>query len=160
MHCQEGQRKHGYMEKGASISQYPSTRVEMAQGDGRIKFRKNPLSVLNSFQVVDCHPKILSLQQAARNGTSQRNVLSRYRKQHITASGFENSTLHEVTKFWGQHSHSLGVKLTPQLDQENMYVCAHTLSIRASMCTRVCVNTQLCFFNDTYSHIPSPKKTG
>lgn len=138
MHCQEGQRKHGYMEKGASISQYPSTRVEMAQGDGRIKFRKNPLSVLNSFQVVDCHPKILSLQQAARNGTSQRNVLSCYRKQHITASGFENSTLHEVTKFWGQHSHSLGVKLTPQLDQENMYVCAHTHSAYVQACAHEC----------------------
>lgn len=38
-------------------------------------------------------------------------------------------------------------------------VCACVLaSLRA--CTRECVYTQLCFFNDTYSHIPSPKKTG
>lgn len=79
--------------------------------------------VVNTLRVVDCHPKTLSLQQAARNGTSQRNALSLYRKQHITASGLENSTLHEVTAFWGQHSHSLGVKLTPQLDQENVRVC-------------------------------------
>lgn len=117
----------------------------------------------NAFRVVECHPKTASLQQAARNGTSQRNALSLHRKQHITASGLENSTLREVTVFWGQHSHSLGAKLTPQLDLQNMCertrVCAFWRTCgHVREC--VCVHTQLCFFNDTYSHIPSPKKTG
>jgi len=74
--------------------------------------------------------------RAARNGTSRWNARFLDRKQHITASGLENSTLHEVTAFWGQHSHSLGVKLTPQLDQENARVCANAL---ASMCAWTCV---------------------
>lgn len=117
---------------------------ERLQEDGRDKLRKNSLSVLNTFQVVDCHPKTLNLQQAARNGTSPSNVLSLslslYRKQHITASGWENSTLHKVTAFWGQHSHSLGVKLTPQLDQENVCECvrAHWWMCKHAH-TRVCV---------------------
>lgn len=117
--------------------------------DGRDELRKNSLSVLNTFQVMDCHPKTFGLQQAVRNGTSQRNALSLYRKQHITASGLENSTLHEVTAFWGQHSHSLGVKLTPQLDQEN--VCEHT-GVRVSMCMWVCVCTHSC--DSSMTHIP------
>ncbi len=166
VHCHGEKWEHRFGERGASIFSFYMCK-EMRKGlikkkkDGRDELRKNSLSVLKTFQVVDCHPKTLSLQQAARNGTSLRNVLSLYRKQHITASGLENSTLHEVTAFWGQHSHSLGVKLTPQLDQENVCerVCVHT-GVRASMCVRVCVYTQLCFFNDTYSHILSPKKTG
>lgn len=81
----------------------------------------------------------MSLQRAVRNGTSQRNVLSLYRKQHITASGLENSTLHEVTAFWGQHSRSLGVKLTPQLDQENVCEC-----VRAHWCTCEHVRVSVC----------------
>lgn len=106
---------------------------------------------MDTFQVVDCHPKTLSLQQAARNGTSRRNVLSLYRKQHITASGLENSTLHEVTAFWGQHSHSLGVKLTPQLDQENVRVCECALTYcRACACECVCTHSCV----SSMTHIP------
>lgn len=111
--------------------------------------RKDSLSVLNTFHIVDCHPKTMSLQRAARNGTSRRNVLSLYRKQHITASGLENSTLHEVTAFWGQHSRSLGVKLTPQLDQENVRECvcvwAHWCTcehVRVSVCVHTAVFLQ------------------
>lgn len=70
-----------------------------------------------------------------------------YRKQHITASSWENSTLHKVTAFWGQHSHSLGVKLTPQLDQENVCKCvwAHWRThrhARASVCVHTAVFLQ------------------
>lgn len=116
-----------------------------------IVLRKNSLSFLNTLQAADCHPKTLSLQQAARNGTSQRNVFSRYRKQHITASGLENSTLHEDTAFWGQHSHGLRVKLTPQLDQENVCefvrvlwrMCKH---VHEYVCTHSCVSSM--------THIP------
>lgn len=147
-------------ERGASASSF-SICEELKKGpkdwqkkkkDGR-ELRKNLLSVLNAFQAVDCHPKTLSLQQAARNGTSWRNVLSLYRKQHITALGLENSTLHEVTAFWGQHSHSLGVKLTPQLDQENVCVreCLSSLAYMR-VCAWVCVCTHSCVSSMT--HIP------
>lgn len=113
--------------------------------------RQNSLFVLNALEAADCHSKNLCLQQAARNGTSQKNVFSRYRKQHITASGLENSTLHEATAFWGQHSYSLEVKLTPQLDQEN--VCEY-VRVLWHMCKHVheCVCTHSCVSSMT--HIP------
>lgn len=117
--------------------------------------RKDSLSVLNTFHIVDCHPKTMSLQRAARNGTSGRNVLSLYRKQHITASGLENSTLHEVTAFWGQHSRSLGVKLTPQLDQENVRECVCvcvSVLVYVRACACECVCTHSCVSSMT--HIP------
>lgn len=123
--------------------------------------RKSSLSGRNAFQVADSHPKNPRVysERAVKEGTSQRNVVFFYRKQHITALGFKNSSLHKVAKFWGQHSHSRGVKLTPQLDQEKVWVCVHSTAY-VQGCAYECVYTQLCFFNDTYSHIPPPRKTG
>lgn len=100
------------------------------------------VETLSELRTATQRPQVYS--KAGRNGTSQRNALSLYRKRHITASGFENSTLHEVTKFWGQHSHSLGVKLTPQLDREKARVCTLLPTckyVRISVCTHSCVSS-------------------
>ena len=56
-----------------------------------------------------------------------------HRKQHITTSGLENSTLPEVTTFWGQHSPCFRLKLTPQLDLKKMCVCV-CVCVRACAC--------------------------
>ncbi len=79
--CELPQGKMGTQvrRRGASISSFQmcrEMRKDLSKNDGRNKFRKNSLSVFNTFQVVDCHPETSSLQRAARNGTSRRNVLS------------------------------------------------------------------------------------
>lgn len=63
---------------------------------------------------------------------------------------------------FGVNIQSPGVKLTPQLDWKKKYRVCVCVSTLASMCAWacVCVYTQLCFLNDTYSHIPFPRKTG
>lgn len=77
----------------------------------------------------------LSLQETAHHGLGLR--------EFHTSRGYS---------VWGQHSHSLGVKLTPQLDRENVCVC-----VCEHVHVSICVYTQLCFFNDTYSHFPYKK---
>ena len=156
MRSQGEERLHRYIEKGAHLfSAWFNIREEMTGGliekkMGGSSLQRSSLSRQNNFQVVDCHPKTLGLQQTVRNGTSQRNALSLYRKRHITASGLKNSSLHEVTKFWGQHSHSLGVKLTPQLDQENARAHAHFLRtckhVHTTARTHSCVSSMTHIF--------------
>lgn len=111
--------------------------------------RKSSMSGQNAFQVMDRRPQNPEVyrERAEKDRTSQRNAVFLYRKLHITASGFKNSSLHKVARVWGQHSHSHGVKLTPQLDEEKVWVCAcrvlHTCKhVHMSVCVGTAVFLQ------------------
>lgn len=119
-------------------------------------------SVLNAFQAVGCHPKGLGF--TARNGTPSRsNVLSRSLQEtaHHGPGLGEFHTSQGYSVLGSTLALPRGEINTPAGPRKcaRAPVCSCMLaSLRA--CTRECVYTQLCFFNDTYSHIPSPKKTG
>lgn len=77
----------------------------------------------------------LNLQQEAGNGYSP----FLYRKQHIVALSWENSTLHKVTMFWGQHPKPRGEINTPAGPKKKC-VCEHT-GEHVCMSVCMCVHT-------------------
>lgn len=130
---------------------------ERLQEDGRDKLRKNSLSVLNTFQVVDCHPKTLNLQQAARNGTSPSNVLSLSLSLQETAHhglGLrEFHTSQGYSVLGSTLTQPRGEINTPAGPRKRVRMCASTLvNVQACTHTSVCVCTHSCVSSMT--HIP------